>query len=147
MSIKLYKNELTAREFNLLRESVGLGSISEPQIELALKNGLYSIIAKDRNSVVGMGRLIGDGIMYWYIQDVIVKTEYQSQNIGKSIVENLVNYVYENSIPSTNVTIGLMAAKGKEEFYKRFGFIERPSGGHGSGMSKNINIKELKRRK
>lgn len=30
--------------------------------------------------------------------------------------------------------VGLMSAKGKEEFYKRFGFIERPNESYGAGM-------------
>lgn len=30
--------------------------------------------------------------------------------------------------------VNLMAAKGKEPFYKKFGFIERPNDKHGAGM-------------
>jgi hypothetical protein len=31
--------------------------------------------------------------------------------------------------------VNLMAAQGKEGFYKKFGFAERPNDGHGAGMS------------
>jgi len=34
--------------------------------------------------------------------------------------------------------IGLMAAKGKERFYKKYGFIERPNDNLGAGMIKTI---------
>ena len=46
----------------------------------------------------------------------------------------------ENSIPNTRVTVGLMAAKGKEEFYQKLGFRIRPNEKEGNGMMINIQI-------
>lgn len=31
-------------------------------------------------------------------------------------------------------SVGLMSAKGKEDFYKKFGFMERPNESYGAGM-------------
>lgn len=140
MDIKLYDNELTATECNLLRQSVGWGSMPQEQIKQALENGLYTVVAKDGNDVVGMGRLVGDGIMYWYFQDIIVRPEYQSKSIGNAIMQRLIDYVYTHSLPNTTVTLGLMAAKDKEEFYKKFDFISRPSNAFGAGMISKITI-------
>jgi hypothetical protein len=62
MNIHYEENLLTASQFLLLREAVGWHGV-ESQIERALIAGLYNILAKDENDVVGMGRLVGDCIM------------------------------------------------------------------------------------
>ena len=36
--------------------------------------------------------------------------------------------------PGYKVKMGLMAAQGKEPFYRKFGFEERPNGRLGAGM-------------
>jgi ribosomal protein S18 acetylase RimI-like enzyme len=138
--VNLYDNCLTATDFILLRQSAGWGILPKLQIEQALKNGIYSVVAKHGDNVVGMGRLVGDGIMYWYIQDVIILPEYQGKNIGNRIIEKLLKYAEVNSLSQTTITIGLMSAKGKEGFYKKFDFIERPNDAFGAGMIKKITI-------
>jgi len=138
--VKLYDNCLTVTDFILLRESVEWDTLPKIQIEQALKNGIYSVVAKHGDNVVGMGRLVGDGIMYWYVQDVIILPEYQCENIGKRIIEKLLKYAEVNSLAQTTITIGLMSAKGKEGFYKKFDFIERPNDKFGAGMIKKIMI-------
>lgn len=88
MNIHYEENTLTAKQFLTLRESVGWEGV-ENQVEKALDAGLYNVIAKDSELVIGMGRLVGDGFMYWYIQDVIVEPQYQGCGIGKTIMEFL----------------------------------------------------------
>ena len=68
LKITFVENMLNAMQFLSLRESVGWKG-NELQIEKSLKAGLYNVIAKDGDEVIGMGRLVGDGIMYWYVQD------------------------------------------------------------------------------
>jgi GNAT superfamily N-acetyltransferase len=75
-----------------------------------------------------MGRLVGDGAMYWYLQDIIVQPEYQGQGIGRMIVNRLLEYIKENAMPGTKIEIGLTAVKGKEPFYEIFGFSSTSSG-------------------
>jgi len=68
-TIHYEENTLTAKQFLSLRESVGWKG-EELQIGKALEAGIYNVTAKDGEQAVGMGRLVGDGIMYWYVQDV-----------------------------------------------------------------------------
>jgi GNAT superfamily N-acetyltransferase len=135
MNIHYEENLLTASQFLLLREAVGWQGV-ENQIEKALKAGLYNVLAKDENDVVGMGRLVGDGVMYWYVQDVIIRPEYQGKGIGKTIMEHIIRHIEKSSLPGTTVTVGLMAAKGKDAFYEKLGFVARPSEIYGAGMIK-----------
>lgn len=104
-------------------------------VKMALENDLFSIIIFDGNLPVGMGRVIGDGGIYFYIQDIIVHPEYQKSGIGKLIMERIEAFL-SKSAPK-NAFIGLMAAEGVKEFYHKFGYKERPE--NGPGMFKRIS--------
>lgn len=83
-----------------------------------------------------MGRVVGDGYMYFYVQDVVVSPEYQGQGIGLMLVDKIEGYL--TSAASKGATIGLLSAKGKEGFYRQYGYIDRPSESLGMGMCKFI---------
>ena len=46
----------------------------------------------------------------------------------------LMDYIQKHRIPEAQVTVGLLAAKGKEGFYAKHGFIVRPNETFGPGM-------------
>jgi predicted GNAT family N-acyltransferase len=48
------------------------------------------------------------------------------------IVSDIMKYIKEEYPKGTMVC--LMSAKGKENFYKKFGFVERPNENYGAGM-------------
>ena len=133
---ELVDNVLKAEDFVRLKVAVGLW-IDRPlqQAEKALENGLFNVSAICEGKVVGMGRLVGDGAMYWYLQEIIVLPEYQGKGIGKSIVNRLIEHIKSAAIPGTKVDVGLTAVKGKESFYEKFGFTV-----HSSGMRRWMEI-------
>lgn len=139
-NIVLLEDKLTSEDFCNLQESVGFGRPNLQQIEKAINNSIYCISANIEGEVVGMGRLVGDGARIFYLQDVFINPEYQGKGIGKLIVQKLLEYIKKNGMKDTKITVGLMAAKGKEEFYKKFGFRVRPNEKEGSGMMINIEI-------
>ena len=49
--------------------------------------------------VVGMGRIVGDGAIYFYIQDVAVKPEHQGRGVGRQIMEHLLAYLQAQAPP------------------------------------------------
>jgi ribosomal protein S18 acetylase RimI-like enzyme len=67
---------------------------------------------------VGMGRTISDGVSDAYIQDVIVLSTYRGQNIGKKIIQTLIDACHLKGI----AWIGLIAEPGSSEFYTSLGF-------------------------
>jgi len=124
----------TVEEYLALREAVGWSRPSREVVELALKNTLHSVCALFDDIVVGMGRVVGDGGLYFYIQDVMVVPALQRQGVGELVMDSLMDYLREKASP--DAYIGMMAAKGSTGFYERFGFEKRPEEGPGMVLRK-----------
>lgn len=129
-----YENKVTAEELCFLQASVGFGQANRLQAETAIRNSLYCISAKVHGQIAGMGRVIGDGARIFYLQDVFIAPGYQRRGIGTEIVTRLLQYIKDNAFDQAYTTIGLMAAKGKEDFYIKLGFRIRPNDMEGHGM-------------
>jgi GNAT superfamily N-acetyltransferase len=140
MEIQYIDNFLCAEDILIFQQRMNWTIDPREQWVKALKNTLYSVAAVSDNEVIAMGRLLGDGSIYWYINDVFVLDEYQGMGIGSTIVQKLLTYIKENSISGTEVSICLMCAQGKESFYEKFGFQCRPHAYEGSGMELEIEI-------
>ena len=126
-------------DINSFRRSVGWYELSPRQLNCALKSSVFAITALDGEKEVGSARVVGDGGYQLFISDVIVRPEYQGQGIGQMIIESLINYVEEIQLPGTRIMLDLMCAVGRENFYKKFGFIARPTDKLGPGMIKYID--------
>ncbi len=133
MQVKIIESLPTPDEYNQLRAAVGWGVYEPAVIEEALPRSLYSVCAYDQAAIVGMARIIGDGGLVYYVQDVIVKPEYQGLGIGTALMDMVMAYIRTHA--SHNSIIGLMSARGKERFYERYGFVARPTERLGSGMT------------
>lgn len=134
----IYENKLRVDEFCDLQESVGFGKPNPKQIEISLKNSIYTVSVEIDKKIVGMGRIVGDNARIFYLQDIFINPHYQNQGIGSAIVKKLLQYIDGLAIKDCNIMVGLMSAKDKEAFYERFGFKSRPNDYQGSGMMLNI---------
>ncbi len=135
--MKILENIDNVKEYNYLFDEVGWGSYPEEISKKALSNNIYSVSIYDNDKIIGYGRLIGDGIIFLYIHDVMVKPEYQGQGIGRTIMEKLLNKVEELRKENPDLLLYLGASKGKEPFYKKCGFITREEANLGDGMIYN----------
>lgn len=131
------ENQLTYEEYIALRGSVGWNNFFEKQIRKSIANSLYIVTVFENEEMIGMGRLIGDG-MYYLIVDVIVNPEYQGQGIGSQILDMLVGYVEKETPIDGRSSIQLIAEKDMENFYIKKGFKLIPHEYCGSGMRKII---------
>ncbi len=136
-NIKVVRRTATTDEFIKMRQSVGWSYPEKEVISIGLKNTLFSVCVEKENEIVGYGRIIGDGAFTIYIQDIIVIPEYQMMGLGIRIMNAIMEYITKTYANDTMVC--LMAAKGKENFYKKFGFVERPNEVYGAGMIQYIN--------
>ena len=119
----LIKRKPTVDELKRLHTSVGWHNIDDDGIQISLKNTLFSIVARHKDETIGLGRVIGDGAMYFYIQDIIVIPEHQGKGVGRMIMDAVMDYVNENA--RDHSFVGLMSAKDKAGFYEKYGFKVR----------------------
>ena len=113
------------KEFNYLRERIGKEKKDEETLELSLTNTVYSVSAYDYGTIVGYGRIIGDGAMYYYVKNIMVDPDYRNQKIGTTIMEMLMEKIKEYKEDEPNIIVSVGAAPGKEKFYRKFGFKTR----------------------
>lgn len=137
--VTLRKNTLDLETYLMLREAVGWKKLSENQARRALDNSLYNVVAYVDEMPVAMGRVVGDGSVICYVQDLIVLPDYQGMKIGTKLIENIKDFVKEIKEPDTEIMLCLMCAKGREKFYEGLGFIARPTDNLGPGMIQYIH--------
>jgi len=134
MECEIVEKLPSAEEYNHLRQLVGWDSYALDAIVRALPQTLYCVCARTNGTVIGMARVIGDGGLVYYVQDVIVHPSYQRQGIGVQMMNRVMAYIGNHA--SQNSIIGLMAAHGKESFYEKYGFVRRPTDRLGCGMTR-----------
>ena len=135
--MKILENIDNVQEYNYLFDAVGWGSYPVEISKKSLSNNIYSVSIYDNDSIVGYGRLIGDGIIFLYIHDVMVKPEYQRKGIGTTIMKKLLTKVEEIKKENPDLLLYLGASKNKEDFYRKCGFITREEANLGAGMIYN----------
>lgn len=64
----------------------------------------------------------------------MVVPEYQGKKIGTEIMKKIVEIINEYKKINPNIRVYLGASKGKEDFYKKFGFKTRQEAELGEGM-------------
>ena len=132
--LKLHENELDINTYLGLRAAVGWKILDNEQAIMALKNSIYTLTATIDDKVVGMARMVGDGAVICYIQDLVVHPSYQKLGVGQALMERLVRHADEIKLQGTELMLCLMCAKGREGFYEKYGFIARPTENLGPGM-------------
>lgn len=124
----------TPQQWMDLRESVGWATFPLAVAERSLAATSFCVCAFAGEEMVGMGRVLGDGVISFYIGNIMVRPDYQGAGVGRKILERISVYLEEHAAPGAIAS--LLSIKGKEEFYTQFGFECRPDEHHGSGMSK-----------
>ncbi len=113
-----------------IRQIVGLyrdqgwwqpGDDQSEQLVSRLIAGSHSfVIAIEEERIVGMGRVISDGVSDAYIQDLTVRHDRRKQGIGQLILQTLLERLDTDGIR----WIGLIAEPGSGNLYLRAGFRE-----------------------
>ncbi len=141
MEIRIENRKISVEEYQSTRKTTGWAMLDDVVVSKGLENDLHSVCIFDSNKLIGIGRVVGDGAIYFYIQDIIVIPEYKGKGIGKLIMNNIETYLINNT--NNNSFVGLMAAEGVHAFYYKFGYAERAESK--PGMFKMIKNKFLLR--
>ena len=125
---------ITPEEYMEMRRVVEWSAFPLEEAAEGLKNSFILVCFRIDGKPVAIGRAISDRGYVVYIADVIVIPEYQGRGLGREIMNTILDRIKGSLKPGYRVMVNLMAAKGKEEFYKKFGFIDRPNEYFGCGM-------------
>ena len=101
-------------------ESVGWTNYTKrPQmLEDAFSNSLKIYAAFVNDSPVGLRRVVGDGVSVVFIQDLLVRPEYQRHGIGTALLDKIIKE-YENVYQLHLITDN---TEKTVSFYKSLGF-------------------------
>ncbi len=110
----------TAHDYLRLRESIGCDPIEAVAVERALKNSLFSVCAVVESAVIGFCRVVGDGGLYFFIEDIMVEPEYDSEGIEELLMDEIMEYLKEAAPPSAFFCI--KGCRVQKEQCKQFGF-------------------------
>jgi ribosomal protein S18 acetylase RimI-like enzyme len=121
-AIEIIEQKPTVAEYNRLIKAVGWPTRDPAAVEAGLARTLFTVCAISGDKVVGMGRIVGDGAIVNYIQDVIVLPAYQKQGIGEKIMLVLMGHLSEHATSGSDVI--LITRRDNVDFYKRYDFTE-----------------------
>jgi len=122
LNYSIHERIPSVSEHKFIWESVGWGSINTEMSKDSLNNSLYGVVVTVNDEPVGMGRIVGDDFMYFYIQDVAILPFFQGLGIGNEILEYLLAYIKKRRLDSGIAFVGLFASEGNDTFYEKYGF-------------------------
>jgi GNAT superfamily N-acetyltransferase len=108
----------SVEDFCRLRIISGLTPRPAEAVRLGLPGSCYGVHILWRETVIGMGRIVGDGALNMDIVDVAVDPTHQGKGLGRMIMETLTKWLDQNACDGAYVT--LMADV--PELYEKFGF-------------------------
>lgn len=114
-----------------LRVVAGLTPKTAQAAAAGLPNTLFAIVVRSGDDVVGMGRVVGDGGLFYQVVDMAVTPEHQGCGLGTAIMQRLMAYIDEHA--PTGAYVSLIADGEANRLYARFGF--EPTAPRSIGMA------------
>lgn len=103
-----------------LRRDTGLSPFTERAARTGLANTFDGVTLEYEGRVVGMGRVIGDGGLFFQVVDIAVLPAHQGKGAGKAIMAALLARLEERLAAPAYVS--LVADGEARHLYARFGF-------------------------
>jgi ribosomal protein S18 acetylase RimI-like enzyme len=103
-------------ELSALYLAAPLGHKAPADLKTVFTNSMFRCLVYDDGKLVGVGRVLADGVDCAYICDIAVLPSHQGTGLGKDIVSKLVDLSHGHR------KIILYAVPGKEGFYRKLGF-------------------------
>jgi len=134
----VFKHKIKVNDYIRLRKTADWKDINVRQVRAGLRHSVIALSAVINNKAAGMARVVGDKGYVMLIVDVVVAPEFRGQGVGSRLMEELMRLIEASVKDGEGVMAQLMAAKGLEGFYQKFGFRIRPNGDCGAGMTQWI---------
>jgi len=128
---RLVERVPSVEDYNRVRSVAGLGRRDPAAANVGLPNTLFGVCVESDGRVVGIGRIIGDGGLFFQVVDVAILPEHQAEGLGARVMDALMSWLRDNA--PTDAYVQLIAEEGAVRFYEGYGFRVRTP--EGSGMS------------
>jgi ribosomal protein S18 acetylase RimI-like enzyme len=109
----------SVEQYLALRKEVGLSEMSAEGAAVGLPNSCFAVTLYEEDSLIGMGRVIGDGGCFFQITDIAVKPSHQGRGLGKIIMREIKAFL--NTLPD-KAYISLIADGEASKLYAQYGF-------------------------
>lgn len=93
-------------------------------LQQALKNSLYVLSVWENEQLIGLTRVVGDGLTILYIQDILVLNNYQNQGIATEMMKKVIEK-YKDVRQKVLLT---EEAPDVRHFYEKNGFMSCDQG-------------------
>jgi GNAT superfamily N-acetyltransferase len=116
--------EVLVKEYRTLREAIGWRPVDAPDEELLAALDLtFNVTARKTDGLlVGLVRLLDDGLLYTSVWDMIVHPMYQHLGIGRELFDRVLARTEKRHI------VALVATRAGEQMYRSRGFTEESLG-------------------
>ncbi|MFJ8511463.1 GNAT family N-acetyltransferase [Lysinibacillus xylanilyticus] len=88
------------------------------QLQQALLNSIYVLSAWEKDQLIGLTRVVGDGLTILYIQDILVLNSYQNRGVAT----DMMNHVLEKYKDVRQKVLLTEEAPDVRHFYEKNGF-------------------------
>ena len=105
-----------------LREVSGLTPRDRASAEAGLPNSSVAVVVMEGEAIVGMGRVIGDGALFFQVVDIALEPRLHGQGIGKAIMAALMERLAQ--IVPGRAYVSLIADGEAHRLYAQYGFEE-----------------------
>jgi predicted N-acetyltransferase YhbS len=132
MEVRVFEHPPTAAEYIDLRARMGWGLIDEVTAARTIEAAAFTVCLRDGDRLIGLARVMGDGVLYFFLADLIVDPAFRGGGHGDALMRAVTDYFDRNATQGASIT--LVPLNGREFFYERFGFVRCPDGPFGTGM-------------
>lgn len=121
--IELTDHQLPAQaELVALYESVEWGAYArDPErLSAAVNRSLRVVCAREGDDLIGLARVVGDGLTIVYLQDILVRPSHQRQGVGRQLMQAVLE-------PFADVRQQVLITDDEDRqrlFYESMGFTE-----------------------
>ena len=124
-----------SEDYRRLRVAAGLSPKSAEGAAIGLPNSLFGVTVEKDGRVVGMGRVVGDGGLFFQVVDIAVDPAHQKRGLGKAIMHEISSVL--RTVPR-QAYVSLIADGEAHRLYAQYGF--RPTAPASIGMEMHIPI-------
>lgn len=74
--------------YNSVNWTVYTNEVNRDKLETAVRNSTYVVSGWHGEELVGLARVLSDDVSIFYLQDILVRPDYQGMGIGRTLLAN-----------------------------------------------------------